>query len=88
MKRAQLKLVPARVRPMPDRLGDAIRELARTLAEHGQDRLVFQLVHNGEPVTYEVRRLDTGGAVIEVEAFGPEPHVSQASRQMAESEKE
>lgn len=77
----------------PDRLGDAIRELARTMAENGQSSMRFAVVTQTHRAHYEVRLIATRERghfaprpqdhVIEVDAFGPEP--SQGSRQMAES---
>jgi hypothetical protein len=81
----------------PDRLGDAIRELARTMAEHGKYRIESRIVTKTSRAIYELRLLQVverraftprrlGVPVIEVEAFGPEP--STGSRQMADHKKE
>lgn len=84
----------------PDRLGDAIRELARTMAENGRDRMELRVVTPTHRAVYEIRLLHTatrksyaprriGIPVIEVEAFDPEPLSSPAagSRQMVEQKK-
>ena len=68
-------------RPNPDRLGDAIREMANTMAEHGRTSLTFALIRDGTRVDYEVRRLNPEVDVIEIQAFGPE---SEDPRLMAE----
>lgn len=82
--------------PNPDRLGDAVRELAHTMSEHGKHSMRFTLVSSRLRVTYEMRivkvrvRADGGGeAATDIEAFGPAPSVAnEGARSMADNEKE
>lgn len=43
----------------PDRLGDAIRELARAMAENGKARMELHVLSGGKRAIYEVRLLRT-----------------------------
>lgn len=41
----------------PDRLGDAIRELARTMAKHGRTRMLLHVVSADTRAVYEIHLL-------------------------------
>jgi hypothetical protein len=85
----------------PDRLGDAIRELARAMAENGRTYMQLHIVSPDVRAVYEIRLLRTiergvGKVpgrrrrhevvhIIETEAFGPGP---RGSRQKADNSKE
>jgi len=80
----------------PDRLGDAIRELARVMAEHGRRSMRFGLVSENARATYEIRLVSErpraakrftihDSRFTEFEAFGP---ASDDARQMADHSKE
>jgi len=46
-------------RPTTDRLGDAIRELARAMAEHGRTRMLLHIVWPDTRAVYEIRLVKT-----------------------------
>ncbi len=58
----------------PDRLGDAIRELARVMTERDRARMEFQIVQGGRRTVYEIRLISdapVGEPIIELKRPAP-----------------